>query len=91
MQTPALARLRPVTLALSVPVAGVVALERLARAFELPNLIGLDIGGTSADISLVTDFAPRVATELSIGDLPVRLPSIEGRRDRRWRRLGRLC
>lgn len=76
MQTPELARERPVTLALSGPVAGVVALERLGRALDLPNLIGLDMGGTSADVSLVTDFTPRVTTELSIGDLPVRLPSI---------------
>lgn len=76
MQTPELARERPVTLALSGPVADVVALERLGRALDLPNLIGLDMGGTSADVSLVTDFTPRVTTELSIGELPVRLPSI---------------
>lgn len=77
MQTPWLARERPVTLALSGPVAGVVALENLARELKLPNLIGLDMGGTSADVSLVTNYEPRITTELSIGELPVRLPSIK--------------
>jgi N-methylhydantoinase A len=77
MQTPQLASERPVTLALSGPVAGVVALDRLAATLSMPNLIGLDVGGTSADISLITDYAPRVTTELSVGDLPVRLPSVK--------------
>lgn len=77
MQPPSMARERPVTLALSGPVAGVVALGQTASQLEMPNLIGIDVGGTSADVSLVTDFEPRVTTELSIGELPIRLPSVK--------------
>lgn len=77
MQTPALARERPVTLSLSGPVAGVVALTEIARSLELPNLVGLDMGGTSADISLISDYVPRITTELSMGGVPVRIPSIK--------------
>ncbi len=75
-QTPQLARERPVSLALSGPAAGVVALVDLATALDRRNLIGLDMGGTSADVSLVSDYQPRYTTELSVGELPVRLTSI---------------
>jgi N-methylhydantoinase A len=76
-QTPELARERPVSLALSGPVAGVVALGELARSLDRGELIGLDMGGTSTDVSLISGFEPRYTTQLSVGDLPVRLPSIE--------------
>lgn len=77
MQTPELARERPITLSLSGPVAGVVALTDIARTLDIANLVGLDMGGTSADISLISDFAPRITTELSMGGIPVRIPSIK--------------
>lgn len=75
-QTPALARERPVSLALSGPVAGVVALTNIGRDLGRGDLIGLDMGGTSTDVSIVSDFEPRYTTELTVGDLPVRLPSV---------------
>ncbi len=74
--TPRAARARPVTLALSGPVGGVVACVDLARALDRPNVIGFDMGGTSTDISIISDFEPRSTTELTIGDLPVRIPSV---------------
>ncbi len=75
-QTPQLARERPVSLALSGPVAGVVAEVELGRQLGITELIGLDMGGTSTDVSLITGGAPRFTTQLSVGDLPVRLPSV---------------
>ncbi len=75
--TPRAARARPVTLALSGPVGGVVACVELARALERPNVIGFDMGGTSTDVSIISDYEARSTTELSIGDLPIRIPSIE--------------
>ncbi len=75
--TPRAARARPVTLALSGPVGGVVACVDLARALERPNVIGFDMGGTSTDVSIISDYEARSTTELSIGDLPIRIPSIE--------------
>ena len=75
--TPAAARSRPVTLALSGPVAGVVACGQLARTTGHANLICFDMGGTSADVSVIADFEPRMSTELTIGEIPIRLPAID--------------
>jgi N-methylhydantoinase A len=75
--TPRATRSRPVSLALSGPVGGVVACIEIGRGIEEPNLIGLDMGGTSTDISIITDYEARYSTELLVGDLPVRIPSIE--------------
>ncbi len=74
--TPRAARARPVTLALSGPVGGVVACVELARSLERPNVIGFDMGGTSTDISIISDYEPRSTTELTIGELPIRIPSV---------------
>lgn len=75
--TPATARSRPVTLALSGPVAGVVACTQLARTTGHANLICFDMGGTSADVSVIADFEPRLSSELTIGEIPIRLPAID--------------
>jgi N-methylhydantoinase A len=41
------------------------------------NVIGLDMGGTSADISIVAAHEPRYTAQLMLGELPIRLPSVE--------------
>ena len=68
----------PAKLIRSGPSAGSVALEELAETIEAPNMIGLDIGGTSADVSLVwkgrSKLADRVVPEWG---LPVLLPSLD--------------
>ena len=75
--TPAAARSRPVTLALSGPVAGVVACTTLARTTGCAELICFDMGGTSADVSVIEGFEPRTSTELTVGEIPIRLPAID--------------
>jgi N-methylhydantoinase A len=75
--TPRATRSRPVSLALSGPVGGVVACIEIGRAIDAPNLVGLDMGGTSTDVSIMTDHEARYSTELLVGDLPVRMPSVE--------------
>jgi N-methylhydantoinase A len=72
-----MARRRPVAMALSGPVAGVGACCNLGRETGRRNLIGFDMGGTSTDVSLITHLEPRYATEINVGGLPVRLPSIQ--------------
>ena len=68
----------PAKLIRSGPSAGSVALEELAEKIESPNMIGLDIGGTSADVSLVwkgrSKLSDRVVPEWG---LPVLLPSLD--------------
>lgn len=75
--TPQAARTRPVNLALSGPVGGVTAAVELGRRAGLPNLITLDMGGTSADVSVISGCEARFTTQIDIGELPVRLPCVE--------------
>ncbi len=74
--SPEAARSRPVGLAQSGPVAGVHSCVRIGEALGYPNVIGFDMGGTSADIALIEGGQPRLTNELDVGGLPVRLPSV---------------
>lgn len=71
------AKSNPVRTALSGPSAGVVAAGYLANQIGLENLITFDMGGTSADISLVANGAFRLAAEKSIEGYPVRIPMVD--------------
>lgn len=71
------ARRRPVGLAQSGPVAGVRACVDTGNLLGRKDLIGFDMGGTSADIALVEAGQPRLSNEVRIGGLPVRLPSVQ--------------
>jgi N-methylhydantoinase A len=58
--------------------AGAVASREVARLCGYPNAIGLDMGGTSADISLVYEGEARITTDWFIEyGYPIRFPSIE--------------
>ena len=54
--------------------AGRWALVALARSLGRPNLIGIDMGGTSFDVSLVIDGKPDVSTETSLEGFPLLMP-----------------
>src|SRR2546422_11127230 len=66
----------PVRTILSGPAGGVVGAAERARRAGHPRGITLDMGGTSADVSLV-DGALAYRSETSVDGLPVRLPPIE--------------
>ena len=77
LMSPARARALPVRTALSGPAAGVVgAIDSGARSGPR-DLITLDMGGTSADVSLVRDLKADIALERAVAGLPIRLPSID--------------
>ncbi|MDE2998625.1 MAG: hydantoinase/oxoprolinase family protein [Gemmatimonadota bacterium] len=65
---------------LSGPAAGVIAATAIAAENEFRNLIAYDMGGTSLDVSLVTDGIPVQAhgTELDFG-IPILLSMIDVR------------
>lgn len=65
------ARKRPLQTLLSGPVGGAVGDVELARVSERRNLIGIDMGGTSFDVSLVVDGKPDVSTEAVLEGLPM--------------------
>jgi N-methylhydantoinase A/oxoprolinase/acetone carboxylase beta subunit len=51
---------RPVNLFLSGPAAGVVGGAQLAQATNHPDVVTIDIGGTSSDVALISDGVPSV-------------------------------
>ena len=63
------ARQRPVETFLSGPAAGVVAGRYTGRHTGNGNLIVVDMGGTSADVSLITRGEPSVTTQSFIDDV----------------------
>lgn len=71
------ARAVPIRTALSGPAAGVMGAIHIARSADRPNVITLDMGGTSADVALIRDHAVGVTFERTIEGYPVRLPSID--------------
>ena len=77
--TPAQAARLPVRLLLSGPSGGAMAAAELAQALRRPNLVAVDMGGTSFDVSVVRDGESTVVTEGEIDGLPVRLPMVEMR------------
>jgi N-methylhydantoinase A len=67
----------PVETALSGPAAGAVGAAYVGRSAGIDNLIGIDIGGTSADISLIVDGDPGMTTRGHVGAWPVGLAMVD--------------
>ena len=72
-----LAKGQPARLLLSGPAGGALATLRTARALGYENVIGVDMGGTSYDVCVVSDDRLTSVTQGEIDDLPVRLPMVE--------------
>jgi N-methylhydantoinase A len=70
---------QPARLLLSGPSGGALAAERLSRRLARPNLVAVDMGGTSFDVSVVQDHRIGLVTQGEVGGLPVRLPMVEMR------------
>ena len=68
---------RPVMLVLSGPAAGVGALKGCAAPGEEPNLISMEIGGTSCDVMVMARGEVPVADELTIDGYHLTTPSVE--------------
>ncbi len=60
------AKHNPITMVESGPVSGVLGAIALGQLIGEPNIIALDIGGTTAKCSLVDRLQPRVTTEYRI-------------------------
>lgn len=67
----------PVRMITSGPAGGALAVQRLGAATKQLNLLGVDMGGTSTDISLIHKGELRMTTEGGIDELPVKVPMIE--------------
>jgi N-methylhydantoinase A len=67
----------PVKLLLSGPSGGVLAAQKLARRLGTPDVVGVDMGGTSYDVAVVSGGVRSVVTQGEIDGLPVRVPMVE--------------
>lgn len=70
------ARERPIDTVLSGPASGVVASVRVGDVAGRRKLLTFDMGGTSADISIVRDGAPEFTTATFVGDFPLIMPVV---------------
>jgi N-methylhydantoinase A len=70
-------RANAVNALLSGPAAGVVGAVRQAGRSGFKNLVTLDIGGTSTDVSVVTDGLPQLTQEFQLDGLPIRIPLLD--------------
>ena len=67
----------PVRTALSGPAAGIVGVLELLGDSSNGDFITLDMGGTSADVSLIRGFKPAYTSEREIEGRPVKLASVD--------------
>ena len=73
----------PVNLVESGPVAGVIGAARIGMLIGEPNVISLDVGGTTAKCSLVLDGAPRITSDYKIehdrrrAGYPILVPTVD--------------
>jgi len=74
--SPAQAAQRATALALSGPAGGVEGARRFGAMFGERRLLTLDMGGTSADASVVLDGEPLTAMAGAVGGVPLALPHV---------------
>ena len=67
----------PIRTALSGPAAGAVGAVELAAADGCPDVITLDMGGTSADVALIRSGRAAIGFDRQIADFPIRLPMVD--------------
>jgi N-methylhydantoinase A len=67
----------PIRTALSGPAAGAVGAVHVGRLAGRPDVITLDMGGTSADVCLIRDHRAGINQEQTVAGFPVRLPMVD--------------
>ena len=67
----------PVNLLMSGPAGGVTGALWVAVQAGFPNLLTVDVGGTSTDVALISGGQPRLRRETTVGDVTVRASSVD--------------
>jgi len=67
----------PVNLLMSGPAGGVSGAVWVALQAGFPNLLTVDVGGTSTDVALIMNGEPRLRRETTVGDVTVRASSVD--------------
>ena len=73
------ASVRPVETIISGPSGGVAGALAVATAAGFDDILTLDMGGTSTDVSLCTAAVAQISRDTVVGDVPVRSPSLDVR------------
>src|SRR3954471_23665097 len=71
------ARLVPIRTALSGPAAGAVGAIHMARLSGVPDVVSLDMGGTSADVALIREYTAGTTFNKWIEGYPARIASLD--------------
>lgn len=75
--TPGATLRNPATMLLSGPAGGVIAAAAMGKTIGVADMVTFDMGGTSADFSLITGGRAGTSNERLIDGQPVRLPMID--------------
>ena len=67
----------PVVTCLSGPAAGVVGSIAIGAQTGIGNIITFDVGGTSTDVSLITEGRPRFTSNRMVSGYPVKMPMMD--------------
>ena len=68
----------PAKMARSGPAGGAMALQRLSQMIGRSELVGIDIGGTSADVSVIVESRTRWTSPLVVEwGMPILFPSVD--------------
>lgn len=68
---------RPAGTLLSGPAAGVAGAVAVGSAVGIENIVTMDMGGTSTDVSFVRHGRPGMTTEAFVGRVPIKVPMID--------------
>jgi N-methylhydantoinase A len=77
VMTDRMARDQPISTLLSGPVGGAIGCVQLSKDTGRVNLLGIDMGGTSFDLTLVIDGQPQLSTEASLEGLPLLMSVVD--------------
>ncbi|WP_031203287.1 hydantoinase/oxoprolinase family protein [Mesorhizobium sp. LSJC269B00] len=67
----------PVRTCLSGPAAGVIGSAVIAAQAGYKNAITFDVGGTSTDVSLISDGTPHFTTSREVASYPIKTPMVD--------------
>lgn len=68
---------KPVTMLLSGPAAGVLGAAFMSGLAGFKDILTLDVGGTSTDVSLVENLEPQLTSNSLVENYPVKTPMID--------------
>ena len=68
----------PIQVAVSGPAGGVIASKQMAQLLDIANLVTLDMGGTSTDVSTIVDGREKFTTDFEIEwGRPIQVPMLD--------------